>query len=162
MTAAKHYVTVEQSYTVIFEDFLTHKGKDFKGRTLEDIWSFSDKEIEENHDFIQIVFPLNKPSQSVFHRYYLDSQDIVDQIKNNKDATINIIKSSQWFISFLERNMYWNSRYDHNQLRITRVIECLRLLVSDEEADNFYNNVLQLIKDNNQVNMRTLNFWKSA
>ena len=162
MTAAKHYVTVEQSYTVIFEDFLTHKGKDFKGRTLEDIWSFSDKEIEENHDFIQIVFPLNKPSQSVFHGYYLDSQDIVDQIKNNEEATSNIIKSSQWFISFLERNMYWNSRHDHNQLRITRVIECLRLLVSDEEADNFYNNVLQLIKNNNQVNMRTLNFWKNA
>ena len=62
---------------MIYEDFLTLKGKDFKGRTLEDIWSFSDKEIEENHDFIQIVFPLNKPSQSVFHGYYLDSQDIV-------------------------------------------------------------------------------------
>ena len=58
--------------------------------------------------------------------------------------------------------MYWNARHDHNQLRITRVIECLRLLVSDEEADNFYNNVLQLIKNNNQVNMRTLNFWKNA
>ena len=147
---------------MIYEDFLTLKGGDFKGRTLEDIWSFSDKEIEENHDFIQIVFPLNKPSQSVLHGYYLDSQDIVDQIKNNKKATNNIIKSSQWFFSFLKRNMYWNDQHDHNQLRITRVIECLRLLVSDEEADNFYNNVLELIKDNNQVNMRTLNFWKNA
>ena len=58
--------------------------------------------------------------------------------------------------------MYWNTKLDHNQLRITRVIECLRLLVSDEEADNFYNNVLELIKDNNQVNKRTLNFWKNA
>ena len=58
--------------------------------------------------------------------------------------------------------MYWNDRHDHNQLRITRVIESLRLLVSDKEADNFYNNVLGLINDNNQVNMRTLNFWKNA
>ena len=58
--------------------------------------------------------------------------------------------------------MYWNSQYDHNQLRITRVIECLRLLVSNEEANKFYDNVLELIKDNNQVNMRTLNFWKNA
>ena len=33
---------------MIYEDFLTLKGKDFKGRTLDDIWSFSDKEIEEN------------------------------------------------------------------------------------------------------------------
>ena len=58
--------------------------------------------------------------------------------------------------------MYWNTQHNHNQLRITRVIECLRLLVSDGEADNFYKNVLGLIKDNNQVNMRTLNFWKNA
>ena len=147
---------------MIFEDFLTLKGKDFKGRTLEDIWSFSDEEIENYHDFIQVVFPLNKASQAVFHGYYLDSTELVQQIRNNKEATNNIIKSSQWFFSFLERNMYWNDRHDHNQLRITRVIECLRLLVSDKEADNFYNNVLGLIKDNNQVNMRTLNFWKNA
>ena len=98
----------------------------------------------------------------MFHGYYLHSQDLVDQIKNNKEATNNIIKSSHWFISFLERNMYWNAQHNHNQLRITRVIKCLRLLVSDEEADNFYNNVLELIKNNNQVNMRTLNFWKNT
>ena len=115
---------------MIYEEFLTLKGKDFKGRTLNDIWSFSDKEIEENHDFIQIVFPLNKPSQSVFHGYYLDRQYLFKQIKNNKEATNKIIKSSKCFF-FLERNMYWNSQYNYNQLRITRVIECLRLLVSD-------------------------------
>ena len=145
-----------------FEEFLTHRGKDFKERTLQDIWSYSDTDIERRHDFIQVIFTLNKPSQAVFHGYYLDSQDLVNQIKTNKDAVINISKSSQWFYSFLERNRYWNTRHDHNQLRITRVIECLRLLVSDEEADNFYNNVLELIEDNNQVNTRTLNFWSNA
>ena len=147
---------------MIFETFLTLKGKDFKGRTLQDIWSFSDSEIERKHDFIQIVFPLNKPSQAVFHGYYLDNQDLVSQIKGNKEVTINILRSSRWFFSFLERNMHWNAKLDHNQLRITRVIECLRLLVSDEEADNFYKNVLELIKDNNQVSKKTLNFWKNA
>ena len=145
-----------------FEKFLTDRGKDFKERTLQDIWSYSDKEIERRHDFIQVIFPLNKPSQAVSHGYYLDTQDLVNQIKTNKEAVTNISRSSQWFFSFLERNMYWNTRHDHNQLRITRVIECLRLLVSDEEADNFYNNVLELIEDNNQVNTRTLNFWSNA
>ena len=145
-----------------FEEFLTHRGKDFKERTLQDIWSYSDTDIERRHDFIQVIFPLNKPSQAVSHGYYLDTQDLVNQIKTNKEAVTNISKSSQWFFSFLERNMYWNTRHDHNQLRITRVIECLRLLVSDEEADNFYNNVLELIEDNNQVNTRTLNFWSNA
>ena len=85
---------------MFYKDFLTLNGKDFKGRTLENIWSFSDKEIEEIHDFIQIVFPLNKPSQSAFHGYYLDNQDLVNEIKNNKKAITNIIKSSEWFFSF--------------------------------------------------------------
>ena len=147
---------------MIYEEFLTLRGKDFKGRSLEDIWSFSDEEIENYHDFIQVVFPLNKPSQAVSHGYYLDSGELVQQIRINKQAANNIIKSSQWFISFLKRNMYWNTHSDHNQWRITRVIECLRLLVSDEEADNFYISVLELIKDNNQVNKRTLGFWKNA
>ena len=147
---------------MIYEEFLTLRGKDFKGRSLEDIWSFSDEEIENYHDFIQVVFPLNKHSQAVSHGYYLDSGELVQQIRNNKQATNNIIKSSHWFISFLKRNMYWNVHSNHNQWRITRVIECLRLLVSDEEADNFYKNVLELLKDNNRVNMRTLDFWKNA
>ena len=64
-----------------FEEFLTHRGKDFRDRTLQDIWSYSDTEIERRHDFIQVIFPLNKPSQAVSHGYYLDSQDLVDQIK---------------------------------------------------------------------------------
>ena len=145
-----------------FEEFLTHRGKDFKDRTLQDIWHYSDEEIERKHDFIQVIFPLNKPSHAVLHGYYLDTQDLVDQIKTNEEAVTNISKSSQWFLSFLERNRYWNTRHDHNQLRITRVIECLRLLVSDEEANNFYNNVLELIEHNNQVNTRTLNFWSNA
>ena len=146
----------------MYQNFLTLKGKDFKGRTLEDIWSFSDKEIETTHDFIQIVFPLAKPSQSVFHGYYLDTKEKVNRIKNNEDAKYNIVKSSKWFLSFLKRNMYWNTRHDHNQLRITRVIEYLRLLVSKEEAESFYFDVIELIKHDNQVNERTLEFWKNA
>ena len=88
----------------MYEDFFTLKGKDFKGRTLEDIWSFSDIEIETTHDFIQIVFPLAKPSQSVFHGYYLDTKEQVDIIRNNEEAKDNIVKSSKWFFSFLKRN----------------------------------------------------------
>ena len=71
------------------------------------------------------------------------------------------MKSSSWFLSFLKRNNHWKSRYDHNQLRITRVIECLRLLVGDDEADNFYKSVLELCP-NNDINTTTLEFWKNA
>ena len=146
-----------------FLNFLSKEGNDFKGRTLESIWSFSDEDIERTHDFIQILFPLNKPSESAFHGYYLDSEDLIEQIRSNSIARENILKSSNWYLSFLTRNVWlWNRNYDHNQLRITRVIECLRLLISEDEADKFYNDVLKIIKDNNKVNQTSLNFWKNA
>ena len=34
--------------------FLKNEEKDFKGRFLSDIWDFTDDEIEDNHDFIQL------------------------------------------------------------------------------------------------------------
>ena len=144
-------------------DFLSNGGVDFKGRTLEMIWSFTDEQIESIHDFVQIIFPLAKPSESTFHGYYLSSQEIINKIKGNQTAKENILKSSKWYFSFLKRNIWlWNRKYDHNQLRITRVIECLRLLVSEQEADKFYENVLKIIEDDNRINEISLNFWNKA
>ena len=144
-----------------FKKFLLGKEADFKGRTIQEIWDFSDIQIERNHDFVQLIFPLNKKSQNVFHGYYLDNEDLINELKESHQIRENIIKSSSWFLSFLKRNEHWKSKYDHNQLRITRVIECLRLLVGDDEADNFYQSVVGLSLDSN-INKTTLEFWKNA
>ena len=145
-----------------FEKFLKSEASDFKGRTLEEIWGYSDNKINHTHDFIQTVFPLNKPSNSSFHGYYLDNALLIENIKGNKVISQNLIKSSQWFLSFLKRNQDWRNSYNHNQLRITRVIECLRLLVSDEEADKFCQDVLEILGDDRYINKRTLAFWENA
>ena len=145
-----------------FKKFLICEEADFLGRNLQDIWDFSDDEIEQTHDFVQLVFPTNKPSMAVSHGFYLDSETLIEQIKNNPETKKNIVKSANWFLSFLARNTYWNQKYDHNQLRITRIIESLRLLVSNEEADKFYRSVLKLIEEDNKVNLNTLVFWKNA
>ena len=145
-----------------FKTFLLAEQPDFKGRMIQDIWNFSDEEIESQHDFIQIIFPLNKKSQSVFHGHYLENEEIIKSLKNDEQVKQAIIKSSLWFLSFLKRNCYWNNRHDHNHLRITRVIESLRLIVSNEEADKFHKSILEIIKGNNKINNRTLEFWKNA
>ena len=144
-----------------FKNFLLGIEPDFKGRTIQEIWDYSDIQIEGNHDFIQLIFPLNKKSQNVFHGYYLDNEDLINELKESHQVRENIIKSSSWFLSFLKRNDHWKSKYDHNQLRITRVIECLRLLVGHDEADNFYQSVVGLSLDSN-INKTTLEFWKNA
>ena len=145
-----------------FYKFLKNNESDFKGRYLSDIWSYNDEEIEKHHDFIQLIFPLNKQSRSAFHGYYLDKKDQIETIKNDEDIKKNILKSSYWFLGFLVRTNHWKSGYNHNQLRITRIIECLKLLVSDEEAKKFHNDVMSLIDDENKINKVTTKFWQDA
>ena len=147
-----------------FENFLTNIEPDYKNRFLNDIWSFTDEDIEHTHDFIQLLFPLNEQSESVFHGYYLNTKSSIINIKSNDLAKSNIVTSSKWFLSFLERNTHWRSRHDHNYLRITRIIKSLRLLVSDEEANKFYESFIELIDESlrSKINLTTLSYWENA
>ena len=147
-----------------FENFLTNAEPDFKNRFLNDIWNFSDEDIEHTHDFIQLLFPLNEKSESVFHGYYLNTESSIINVKSNDLAKSNIVKSSKWFLSFLERNSHWRRRHDHNYLRITRIIKSLRLLVSDEEADIFYKLFTELLDDGlkKKINPLTFFYWENA
>ena len=142
--------------------FLKNEEKDFQGRFLSDIWNFSDDEIENNHDFIQILFPLDKPSEAVDHNIYLKDVNEFLKIKNDKIIKKNIIKSKNWFVKFLNRNDHWKSYSDHNQFRITRIIECLRLLISDDEADTFYSLILLMVGEETEINEITLDYWSKA
>ena len=141
--------------------FLKNQESDFKNRRLVDIWSFEDREIEVTHDFIQLVFPLDEPSHSSFHEVYLQLAD-VQKIKRCQVAVKNIKQSACWFLSFLSRSKTWKSGYNHNQLRITRVIKCLRLLIGDKEADAFRNHVLELVEDKDNLSEKTIRYWKDA
>tara|TARA_B100001939_G_C16454562_1_gene410374 strand:- start:19 stop:462 length:444 start_codon:yes stop_codon:yes gene_type:complete len=143
-------------------NFLSEKEPDFSGRYITDIWNFNDFQIENIHNFIQILFPLNKPSKAVFHSYYLKKQKEIDEIKKSQTIQNNLIKSKEWYLNFLKRTNKWRNYTDHNHLRITRIIECLRLLVSDLEADSFYNSVLSILNFDNQINKKTLEIWSRA
>ncbi len=147
-----------------FENFLTNIEPDYKNRFLNDIWNFTDEDIEHTHDFIQLLFPLNEQSESVFHGYYLNTKSSIINIKSNDLAKSNIVTSSSWFLSFLERNTHWRRRHDHNYLRITRIIKSLRLLVSDEEANKFYESFIELIDESlrSKINLTTLSYWENA
>ena len=87
----------------------------------------------------------------------------IDEIRENQLAIGNLKKSARWFLGFLERNDHWITNYDHNHLRITRVIKSLRLLASDEAADEFRDKVIALAGDKlNLVDQEARDFWASA
>ena len=92
----------------------------------------------------------------------LNELDIED-IRHSELAQQNLVKSASWFLRFLERNDHWITKYDHNHLRITRVIKSLRLLTSDEAADEFRDKMLSLIGDELVlVDQKARRFWASA
>ena len=142
-------------------EFLCGRKPDLMERNLSDIWSYDDKQIEETHDFIQFLFPLNEPSKSSFHGFYLTEDDVCKIIESS-EAKTNIIKSSEWFIGFLDRNRIWLEGYNHNQLRITSVIKCLRLLVGDDVADQWRDKVTSMIKNNSNIPDESLTYWRNA
>ena len=142
--------------------FLEGKTPDHRGRMLSMLWKQTDDDAENNHDYIQWMFPLDEPSQAISGTPVLNDFDI-DEVRENQLAIGNLEESACWFLGFLERNDHWITNYDHNHLRITRVIKSLRLLASDEAADEFKDKVIALAGDNlNLVDGEARDFWNSA
>ena len=142
--------------------FLEGKTLDHRGRILAMLLQQTDHQAEKNHDYIQWLFPLDEPSRSVNGAPVLTELEI-DEIRQSSLAQANLAKSARWFLGFLERNNHWISKYNHNHLRITRAIKSLRLLTSDEAADEFRDKVLALAGDNlNLVDQKARGFWTSS
>jgi hypothetical protein len=141
--------------------FLEGRTPDHRGRILAMLLQQTDQQAETNHDYIQWLFPLDEASRSVSGVPVLTELEI-DEIRESGLAQANLAKSARWFLGFLERNDHWITKYNHNHLRITRVIKSLRLLASDEAADKFKDKVLALAGDKlNLVDQKARDFWRS-
>ena len=142
--------------------FLEGRTPDHRGRILAMLLQQTDHQAETSHDYIQWLFPLDEPSRSVNGAPVLTELEI-DEIRQSSLAQANLARSAGWFLGFLERNNHWITKYNHNHLRITRVIKSLRQLTSDEAADEFRDKVLALAGDNlNLVDQKARGFWRSA
>ena len=153
---------VENNFSMDFQGFLRGETQDVKGRYLSDIWNFTDEQIEFTHDFISLVFPLETQSNNSSQYFYLYDKELIKVMRADILVKTNLIKSTEWFLGYLKRNHAWQSKFNHNQFRITRIIRSLRLLVSDKEADKFYKNVLDLLDQDHIVNEKSLVFWAGA
>ena len=143
-------------------DFLNGTGPDHKGRYLRDIWDFDDKAIEQTHDFIQWMFPLTEKSMSVPGVPTLSTED-VKAIRTSEVARANLEKSSQWYLDFLRRNDHWIKSYDHNHLRITRVMKSISLLISKDLATSLLNSIYEIAEDRvSIIGKDAICFWKLA
>ncbi len=145
-----------------FVAFLEGSGTDSRSRRLADIWRFDDDEIDTTHDFIQWMFPLSEASSSNFNAPVLLASEI-DEIRSSMLCQQNLAASAAWILSFFQRTELIFQYTNHNHLRVSRIIKSLRLLHSDQAADQFKQALLSLIETRRaRINPITVAFWLSS
>ena len=142
--------------------FLEGLGTDSRSRRLVDIWRFDDDEIDTTHDFIQWMFPLSEASGSNFNAPVLLASEI-DEIRSSMLCQQNLADSAAWMLSFFKRTELIFQYTNHNHLRVSRIIKSLRLLHSDQAADQFKDELLALIETRRaRINPVTVAFWLAS
>ena len=141
--------------------FLEHRGLDYQHRTLREVWAFSDYEIEHTHDFIQWIFPTLEPSSNVIGSPKITACELELVCISNK-ATSSILHSAEWFTCFLERTGKWKQGYDHNHLRVTRMLKSLVLIGYRKKALELFKRLTNHEMNTEEINLSktTLNFGK--
>lgn len=143
-------------------NFLEQTSGDHRKRMIMDIWAWHDDEWENEHDFIQWLFPLNEKSMSVPNAPVIREPE-VSWIKDSKVAQDSLHRSTERYKEFLTLEKYWKLPNNHNHLRITRVIKSLRMLCGDEEANAFKYWVAGQLGDKiDRINTKTKQFWRLA
>ena len=160
-------------------DFLAGVGTDHRGRTLDEIAAWNPRQLEQTHDYIQWLFPTMTPGQFNPHAPVLDAADVTAGARNPQ-VVGNLIRMAVVMGRFYglerksfrdgpqydpidDRQPWWMRADDHNFLRITRMLDSLRLFGLVEEAEALLD-VLELLvrRHPGPVSDWTLQFWRGA
>jgi hypothetical protein len=157
-------------------------GPDNSGRYLRDVQQQSLQELEAVHNYIQWLFPLPEPSAAVPNSPVLTPEDIVEF---RKDAGLEsaLLKSFEIMLtfyglqladingqlrvtpaaSFPARSQVWLTPYNHNFLRLTRILRCLDQLGCKRHARA----LLEALQDlylhySSVIGSTTFRYWQLA
>jgi hypothetical protein len=147
--------------------FYTENGADHAGRIWEDIYGFSDEELESTHDYIQWLFPTITPSAFNSNAVLLDA-GLVYQLSQSAVFNLRFNKSLERILDFwgikytsdfnfnktgisicpITHERFWMRTDNHNLLRMSRVMESCRLLGFERIAKELFEALLQTTKTN--------------
>jgi hypothetical protein len=160
-------------------EFYRGRAVDTEGRRLEDIWGWSDHELELVHDFIQWLFPLPEPSQFNPDAPLLTPQDIAT-FRSDEQLQNNLRKSFERILLFLGLRQEGNGDVvegdnftaraedvwdypNHNWLRITRILRSLMLLRLEPEAQALYRRLENFYRGQRfPIRADTFRYWTEA
>ena len=158
--------------------FYQGKAADYQGRTLSQIWGWDDRRLEEQHDYIQVLFPLPEPSHFNRRAPLLDAATL-ERFRTDPTIRANLLHSFGVMLrfygfrreegtgqlvpadNFAARADEWLWPGDHNHLRITRILKCLTLCGLKSEAQAFLD-ALSALPDQERVSDDSRWYWKDA
>jgi hypothetical protein len=157
--------------------------RDSEGRTIAEIWVWDFEELECAHDYIQWLFPL--PERSAFNPDApLVDNEVIQAFKSDLRLRQNLLRSLTVMLRFYglqrqendvgkvvitqsedypDRQCEWVQPFDHNYLRITRILKCLMLFGLGNEAQAFYECLKQIYRESSdQIGGETFQYWTNA
>lgn len=161
-------------------EFYQHGQRNTDGDTLNDVLSWTDESLEDNHRFIQWLFPTFaasafNPQAPVLTddvvREFLRDEQLRDRLTLAFDrmlsfygltrSGVNVVKAANW----PERSSQWLVFGDHNHLRLTRILDSLSTLGFKHEAAA----LLACLEDiagsdegRREIDPRSLTLWRRA
>lgn len=142
--------------------FLRGTGRDGRGRRLADVLAFDDAQIEAVHDFIQWLFPLPEASRAVPGAPVLTAAEAA-AIHGDPQAQAGLRAGLRRMLHFYAGTDHWLTGYDHNHLRITRIIAATRDLLGPADAAAFHAGMMaRTIAVGTPVNRDSLRYWSAA
>ena len=153
------------------------------GRTIEEMWSWNYQKLEAIHNYIQWLFPLVEKSR--FNPYAPTlNEEIIQAFRTNANLRNRLITSLKIMLKFYglqcndrgsdeieitksdeysQRKPEWINRFDHNYLRITRILTSLTILGLKPYAQAFLKCLDDIYKEEaKHIGNETYTYWKNA
>jgi hypothetical protein len=157
-------------------EFYSGRKKDWSGRSIEEMWSYSLEQLEDIHSYIQWLFPLRTPG--VAPAALIDDETVAafrgqpelrDRLLKSFDVMLNfyglrrqgdeVVRAE----TFSKRARNWLTRGNHNFLRITRILTCLRELGLETWSRAFFRCLEQIHAEYAKViGPESFRFWQNA
>ena len=159
--------------------FYNHQSPDYLGRWLSEIREYDHKQLEYCHDYIQVLFPNRLRSFFTPEAPILDDET-ESAFRESPQLQANLLRSLELMLDFYgfrsepdgvirpgpnfhQQAMNWLSPYNHNYLRITRILHCLMALGLSDHALQFHSCLCTHLYDYaSEIGSQTMSYWNDV
>ncbi|MEG5171241.1 opioid growth factor receptor-related protein [Microcoleus sp. B3-D7] len=156
---------------------------DSQGRAIEDMWSWDYQKLESVHNYIQWLFPLREKSRFNSSAPTLNDE-VIQAFRTTEELRSRLVKSLKVMLAFyglecregenaeiviakseeyLSRKREWIEPFNHNYLRLTRILTSLTNLGLKNYALALFRCLDEIYNENKEIiGLKTYTYWKNA